>query len=78
MNKAQEAKRNEIAGNFGKQIGVNNVEMTIRGLKSFTFSFEGKNEVAVEKAIEMYKPISTVTSAYDEELDMSFIWIESK
>lgn len=34
------------------------VEITVRGKRSFTFSFEGKNEIAAKKIQQYFAPVS--------------------
>ena len=57
--------KQELESNMTKVAGVL-VEITIRGKKSFTFSFEGKNEVAAKKIQKYFAPV-TLEYDYDEE-----------
>lgn len=54
------------------------LEITIRGLRDFTFSFEGNND-ATKKAIEKYfrKNAVKVWSLYDSECDLTCVYVNS-
>ena len=54
------------------------VDFTIRGEKSFTFHFEGKNERAMNKIANYFLSANVqVTSEYDLEIDYTCIFIEA-
>lgn len=61
---------------LSKFAGVN-IEVTIRGERSFTFSFEGQNETALQKIVSYLKKGSDrITYLYDSESDLSAIYLE--
>lgn len=66
-------KKQELEINMTKVAGIP-VEITIRGEKSFTFSFEGKNEVAAKK-IQNYFALVALEYDYDEECDFTCLYM---
>ena len=51
------------------------VEITIRGERVFTISFEGENKEAVEKITKyLGSNVKSIESEYDEECDHTCIW----
>jgi hypothetical protein len=77
MNKMIEEQKAAIELTVSKIIGAM-VDLTVRGEKSFTFSFIGNNESALAKAIDYFKLASRkVESDYDEETNETYIWIEA-
>lgn len=69
-------KKQELEYNMTQVAGVP-VEITIRGEKSFTFSFEGKNEVAAKKIQEYFYPV-VLDYDYDEECDLTCLYMNIK
>lgn len=69
-------KKQELEYNMTKVAGVP-VEITIRGEKSFTFSFEGKNEVAAKKIQEYFNPVA-LDYDYDAECDLTCLYMNIK
>lgn len=69
-------KKQELEHNMTKVAGVP-VEITIRGKKSFTFSFEGKNEVAAKKIQEYFNHVA-LDYDYDEECDLTCLYMNIK
>lgn len=71
MNKMETAKNT-----FNKVMGVE-VELTIRGERKFTISFEGRNDAAV-KRLKTYLgdtvEYESLGDDYDEECDMTCIF----
>ena len=65
--------KQELESNMTKVAGVL-VEITIRGKKSSTFSFEGKNEVAAKKIQKYFAPV-TLEYDYDEECDLTCLYM---
>jgi hypothetical protein len=54
------------------------VDFTIRGEKSFTFHFEGKNERAMNRIANYFLSANAqVESEYDVEIDYTCIFIEA-
>ena len=54
------------------------VDFTIRGEKSFTFHFEGKNERAMNRIANYFLSANAqVESEYDAEIDYTCIFIEA-
>ena len=54
------------------------VDFTIRGEKSFTFHFEGKNERAMNRIANYFLSANAqVESEYDSEIDYTCIFIEA-
>ena len=49
--------KQELENNMTKVAGIP-VEITVRGKRSFTFSFEGKNETAAKKIQQYFAPVS--------------------
>jgi hypothetical protein len=69
-------KLNKLENQLSKITGEN-VEITIRGEKSFTFSFETKNETAANKIIRFFKSAcKSIISNYDIECDQTCIYME--
>lgn len=53
------------------------VEITVRGDKSFTFSFDGRNDSALSKIENFFKSGGAKTSTlYDAETDYSLVYVE--
>lgn len=69
--------KQELEYNMTKVAGVP-VEITIRGEKSFTFSFEGKNEVAAKKIQEYFNPVASLDYDYDAECDLTCLYMNIK
>ena len=68
----------ELQTMLSKYSGVP-VEITIRGEKEFTFSFEGKNETALEKIVNFFKKeAARITYVYDSECNYSAIYLQAK
>lgn len=65
--------KQELENNMTKVAGIP-VEITVRGKKSFTFSFEGKNEMAVKK-IQQYFASVSLEYDYDEECDYTCLYM---
>ena len=65
--------KQELENNMSKVAGLA-VEVTIRDKKSFTFSFEGKNEVAAKKIQDYFAPV-TLEYDYDEECDFTCLYM---
>lgn len=65
--------KQELENNMAKVAGVP-VEITIRGKKTFTFSFEGKNETAAKKIQEYFAPVTSEYN-YDEECDLTCLYM---
>lgn len=63
----------ELENNMSKVAGLA-VEVTIRDKKSFTFSFEGENEVAAKKIQDYFAPVS-LEYDYDEECDFTCLYM---
>ena len=59
------------------QIAGRPVEVTVRGEKSFTFSWAGQCAKA-EKAVYafFFGAFAKIEKNYDEELDETFVWLE--
>jgi hypothetical protein len=54
------------------------VDFTIRGEKSYTFHFEGKNERAMNRIANYFLSANAqVESEYDVEIDYTCIFIEA-
>jgi hypothetical protein len=49
------------------------VEVTVRGERKFTFSFEGRNDLAVER-IKKYFKGQSIRVDYDEECDYTCLY----
>ena len=65
--------KQELENNMTKVVGVP-VEITIRDKKSFTFSFEGEDEVAAQKIQKYFAPV-TLEYDYDEECDLTCLYM---
>ena len=60
------------------QVAGIEVDFTIRGEKSFTFHFEGKNERAMNKIVNYFLSANVqVTPEYDLEIDYTCVFIEA-
>ena len=66
-------KKQELEINMTKVVGFP-VEITIRGKRSFTFSFEGKNETAAKKIQQYFAPV-LLEYDYDEECDLTCLYM---
>ena len=54
------------------------MEITIRGERSFTFSFEGQNESACSKLVSYFKSAAkSVAASYHSDIDMTSIFMEA-
>lgn len=53
------------------------VELTIRGDRKFTFSFEGRDDSAAAKLVAFFRPEAKTTSDYDEECDHTCIYVDA-
>lgn len=65
--------KQELEANMTKVAGVP-VEITIWGERSFTFSFEGKNETAARR-IQKYFATVSLEYDYDEECDLTCLYM---
>jgi len=78
MTKAIEARINKLSNMISKVMEIKTA-LTVRGIKDFTISFEGKNEEAVKKFLDfMGNNITNVSHDYDLECDMTCIWYSAK
>lgn len=66
-------KKQELEINMAKVAGLP-VEITVRGKRSFTFSFEGKNEIAAKKIQQYFAPVA-LEYDYDEECDLTCLYM---
>jgi hypothetical protein len=70
--------RLERLTNFLKSISGQEIEITFRGEKSFTVSFDCQDSNAQTILVEYFKKAAKkVTSDYDEECEQTCIWIEA-
>ena len=60
-----------------EQVAGRSMEFTVRGDRSFTFSFEGRDDVAVSKVVEFFAAWANVSADYDEECDQTCIFIDA-
>jgi hypothetical protein len=58
------------------QVAGINVELTIRGLREFTFHYEGKNDLAMKRICNYFKGTAKIECEYDIECDYSCVFIE--
>ena len=65
--------KQELENNMTQVAGVP-VEITVRGQRSFTFSFEGKNEMAAKKIRQYFAPVR-LEYDYDEECDLTCLYM---
>ena len=65
--------KQELENNMTKVAGIP-VEITVRGKRSFTFSFEGKNETAAKKIQQYFAPVS-LEYDYEEECDLTCLYM---
>lgn len=65
--------KQELENNMTQVAGVP-VEITVRGKKAFTFSFEGKNETAAKKIQQYFAPVH-LEYDYDEECDLTCLYM---
>lgn len=66
--------KQELENNMTKVAGIP-VEITIAANKTFTFSFEGKNETAAKKIQQYFAPVS-LEYDYDEECDLTCLYMD--
>lgn len=52
------------------------VEVTVRGDRKFTFSFDGQCEAAVAAVRRFFGSLARMTSSYDEECDLTCIYAD--
>ena len=64
--------------NFLSVVTGKAVDITIRGEKSFTFSFEGQSRNALNNLVNYFFGQGEIKSGYDKECDMSFLYLEVK
>ena len=76
MNTATTQKINIVKETISIIAGIS-VDFTIRGEKSFTFHFEGKNDIAMKKIANYFNNAAKVECEYDLECDYSCIFIEA-
>ena len=60
-----------------EQIAGRSMEFTVRGDRSFTFSFEGRDDAAVSKVVEFFADGAKVHADYDEDCDQTCIFIDA-
>jgi len=60
-----------------EQVAGRSMEFTIRGDRNFTFSFEGRDEEAVNKVVEFFAEHAKVSADYEEECDLTCIFIDA-
>ncbi len=65
--------KQELENNMTKVAAIP-VEITVRGKRSFTFSFEGKNEMAAKKIQQYFAPV-LLEYDYDEECDLTCLYM---
>ncbi|RIQ79060.1 hypothetical protein D0837_17260 [Bordetella avium] len=54
------------------------VELTIRGEKSFTFSFDGRDDSASARLMDFFRSATAkVTSDYDAECDHTCVYVDA-
>ena len=61
--------------NFLSVISRKAIEITIRGEKQFTFSFEGENTNSLNNLVNYFSGHGKIESGYDKECDMSFVYL---
>lgn len=65
--------KQELESNMTKVAGIP-VEVTVRDKRSFTFSFEGKNEAAAKKIQQFFACVS-LEYDYDEECGLTCLYM---
>ena len=60
-----------------EQVAGRSMEFTVRGDRNFTFSFEGRDEEAVNKVVEFFAEQAKVSAEYDEDCDQTCIFIDA-
>ena len=69
-------KKSELEKQISK-VAETEVEITIRGEKSFTFSYEGENQKAENGIKAFFKnAVNSLICDYDEECDYTCIYVE--
>lgn len=53
------------------------VELTIRGQRNFTFSFEGRDDNASAKLVSFFRKEAKARSEYDEECDLTCVYVDA-
>lgn len=52
------------------------VDITIRGKREFTFSFEGENKTAMQKIVDFFKnEVNSITATYEADIDYTCIFL---
>lgn len=67
------SRKQELEAKLSKVAGTE-IEITVRGEREFTFSFEGKCEAAVAAVRQFFGGMSHLTESYDEECDFTCIY----
>ncbi len=53
-----------------------NVDITIRGKREFTFSYEGENKTAMQKIVNFFKnEVKSITATYEADIDYTCIFL---
>jgi hypothetical protein len=75
---AQSNNKMNIVKNVISQVAGIAVDFTIRGEKSFTFHFEGKNETAMNRIAKYFRSANAqVEAEYDVECDYTMVFVEA-
>ncbi|MGU9992736.1 hypothetical protein D0839_16285 [Bordetella avium] len=53
------------------------VELTIRGEKSFTFSFDGRDDSASARLMDFFRSAGKAASDYDAECDHTCVYVDA-
>ena len=75
MNEATQA-LNKMTAKISDVAG-REIEITVRGLRAFTFSFDGRDDVASAKLAAFFASEAKVVCEYDEECDQTCIFIDA-
>lgn len=52
------------------------IEVTVRGDRAFTFSFEGQCEAAVAAVVKFFGSFAKMAASYDHECDFTCIYAD--
>lgn len=60
-----------------QQISGREVEITVRSMTGFTFSFDGQDDEAAARIVKFFEnEAREVSSEFDEECDMTCVYID--
>lgn len=64
--------------NHAAGLPAGSIRITIRSEHQFTVSFDGRNDIALEKLMAYFRGIAKQNGGYDVEADLSYLYIDAR